>query len=202
MCRWDMYGPDRAVVLPTRRAHVVAAAPRELVGEPSDGPDARRSSSRALLRAGSPTTISHRPHADAARRQRARPLAPRRARRTPRSTCHRPRCDAPRTATRSIDIVNDDMPFLVDSVTMALDRHDLGVHLVVHPILRVRARPATASCVASRTDATEPATTTCVWSRGCTSKSTGRRVGRHPRQRCAPTSSACSPTCAPRRATG
>ena len=33
------------------------------------------------------------------------------------------------------------MPFLVDSLTMALDRHDLGVHLVVHPILRVRRTP-------------------------------------------------------------
>jgi glutamate dehydrogenase len=37
----------------------------------------------------------------------------------------------------AIDIITDDMPFLVDSCTMALDRHDLGVHLVVHPILRV-----------------------------------------------------------------
>ena len=45
--------------------------------------------------------------------------------------------DAPHTL---IDIVNDDMPFLVDSVTMAIDRHDLGVHLVVHPVLDVRAR--------------------------------------------------------------
>jgi glutamate dehydrogenase len=36
-----------------------------------------------------------------------------------------------------IDIVNDDMPFLVDSVTMAIDRHDLSVHLVVHPVLDV-----------------------------------------------------------------
>ncbi|MGO9872953.1 MAG: NAD-glutamate dehydrogenase, partial [Acidimicrobiia bacterium] len=42
--------------------------------------------------------------------------------------------DAPHTL---IDIVNDDMPFLVDSVTMAIDRHDLGVHLVVHPVLDV-----------------------------------------------------------------
>src|SRR3546814_49635 len=36
-----------------------------------------------------------------------------------------------------IEIVNDDMPFLVDSVTAALNRMDLTVHLVVHPILRV-----------------------------------------------------------------
>ena len=32
-----------------------------------------------------------------------------------------------------IEIVHDDMPFLVDSVTMALHRRDLTVHLVVHP---------------------------------------------------------------------
>ena len=37
-----------------------------------------------------------------------------------------------------VQIVNDDMPFLVDSVTMELERHDLGLHLVVHPIVRVR----------------------------------------------------------------
>jgi glutamate dehydrogenase len=47
--------------------------------------------------------------------------------------------DAPHTI---VDIVNDDMPFLVDSITMALDRHDLGVHFVVHPVLEVRRDPA------------------------------------------------------------
>ncbi|HWD23797.1 MAG TPA: NAD-glutamate dehydrogenase [Burkholderiales bacterium] len=37
-----------------------------------------------------------------------------------------------------IDIVNDDMPFLVDSVTMEVNRQALTVHLLVHPVLRVR----------------------------------------------------------------
>jgi glutamate dehydrogenase len=37
-----------------------------------------------------------------------------------------------------VQIVNDDMPFLVDSVTMELERQGLGLHLIVHPILRVR----------------------------------------------------------------
>jgi glutamate dehydrogenase len=37
----------------------------------------------------------------------------------------------------SVDVVVDDMPFIVDSLTMALDRRNLGVHLVVHPILPV-----------------------------------------------------------------
>ena len=36
-----------------------------------------------------------------------------------------------------IEIVNDDMPFLVDSVTTALTALDLTVHLVIHPILGV-----------------------------------------------------------------
>ena len=37
-----------------------------------------------------------------------------------------------------VEIVNDDMPFLVDSVTAELNRLDLVVHLVIHPIVHVR----------------------------------------------------------------
>ena len=37
-----------------------------------------------------------------------------------------------------VEIVTDDMPFLVDSVTMEIDRHGLGLQLVVHPIVKVR----------------------------------------------------------------
>jgi glutamate dehydrogenase len=36
-----------------------------------------------------------------------------------------------------VQIVTDDMPFLVDSVTMELSRHELGTHLIVHPLLGV-----------------------------------------------------------------
>lgn len=36
-----------------------------------------------------------------------------------------------------VEIVTDDMPFLVDSVSMELARHDLAIHLVIHPQLRV-----------------------------------------------------------------
>ncbi len=36
-----------------------------------------------------------------------------------------------------LEIDNDDMPFLVDSVTSELTRQDIGVHLVIHPIMRV-----------------------------------------------------------------
>jgi len=40
-----------------------------------------------------------------------------------------------------VEIVNDDMPFLVDSVTMEVNRQGLTLHLVVHPVLRtVRTR--------------------------------------------------------------
>jgi len=46
-----------------------------------------------------------------------------------------------------VDIVTDDMPFLVDSVTMVLAARDLGIHAVVHPMLHV-ARDAGGSIVA------------------------------------------------------
>ena len=37
-----------------------------------------------------------------------------------------------------VEIVHDDMPFLVDSVSMELTRLGSGVHLIIHPVLRVR----------------------------------------------------------------
>jgi glutamate dehydrogenase len=37
-----------------------------------------------------------------------------------------------------VQVVTDDMPFLVDSVTMELNRHDLSIHLIVHPQLKIR----------------------------------------------------------------
>ncbi|MEP6997528.1 MAG: NAD-glutamate dehydrogenase, partial [Betaproteobacteria bacterium] len=36
-----------------------------------------------------------------------------------------------------IEIVNDDMPFLVDSVTMEVNRQGLTLHLIIHPIVAV-----------------------------------------------------------------
>src|SRR5262249_51851004 len=36
-----------------------------------------------------------------------------------------------------VEIVNDDMPFLVDSVAMEINRHGLTLHLVIHPIVGV-----------------------------------------------------------------
>jgi glutamate dehydrogenase len=37
-----------------------------------------------------------------------------------------------------VEIVTDDMPFLVDSVAMALTRHGSAIHLFIHPVARVR----------------------------------------------------------------
>src|SRR5918995_1011690 len=42
---------------------------------------------------------------------------------------------SPHTA---IEIVTDDMPFLVDSVSMELSRQESGIHVNIHPVLRVR----------------------------------------------------------------
>jgi glutamate dehydrogenase len=36
-----------------------------------------------------------------------------------------------------VEIVNDDMPFLVDSVTMEANRHGLTLHAAMHPVFRV-----------------------------------------------------------------
>ena len=36
-----------------------------------------------------------------------------------------------------IEVVHDDMPFLVDSVTMEVNRHGLTLHLFIHPILHI-----------------------------------------------------------------
>src|SRR6201996_2872220 len=37
-----------------------------------------------------------------------------------------------------VQIVNDDMPFLVDSITNELNRRELTIHLLAHPVMAVR----------------------------------------------------------------
>ena len=37
----------------------------------------------------------------------------------------------------AVEVVTDDMPFLIDSVTMELNRQGVGVHLIVHPVIAV-----------------------------------------------------------------
>ncbi len=44
----------------------------------------------------------------------------------------------PQTRRTVLHIVNDDMPFLVDSVSAELSRQGFSVHMLIHPILRVR----------------------------------------------------------------
>jgi glutamate dehydrogenase len=51
---------------------------------------------------------------------------------------HEPDADQHHTV---IEIVTDDMPFLVDSVTSLLNSHHLDVHLLVHPLVVVRREP-------------------------------------------------------------
>ncbi|NMG00448.1 NAD-glutamate dehydrogenase [Aromatoleum toluolicum] len=36
-----------------------------------------------------------------------------------------------------IEIVNDDMPFLVDSIAMEVNRQGLTLHLIIHPVMRI-----------------------------------------------------------------
>ena len=52
---------------------------------------------------------------------------------------YNPRYDAHGWHSRHtvVEVVNDDMPFLVDSVTAALNALGLTVHLVIHPVVRI-----------------------------------------------------------------
>lgn len=52
-----------------------------------------------------------------------------------------------------IEMVNDDMPFLVASVAAAINRHDLAVQITVHPIIRIcRDKDGQIESVAKATD--------------------------------------------------
>lgn len=35
-----------------------------------------------------------------------------------------------------VEVINDDMPFLVDSVTMEVNRQGFTLHLLIHPVFR------------------------------------------------------------------
>src|SRR5438132_2250896 len=37
-----------------------------------------------------------------------------------------------------LEVVNDDMPFIVDSVTAEINRRERNIHLLLHPVMRVR----------------------------------------------------------------
>ncbi|MDA1089150.1 MAG: NAD-glutamate dehydrogenase [Proteobacteria bacterium] len=53
-----------------------------------------------------------------------------------------PKKDGWQSAHTVIEVVNDDMPFLVDSVSSELNNQDLAVHLVIHPIFMARRNKA------------------------------------------------------------
>jgi hypothetical protein len=49
-----------------------------------------------------------------------------------------PRDDGWNSPHTIVQVVTDDMPFLVDSTSMVLNRHGSYIHLTVHPVLHVR----------------------------------------------------------------
>ena len=75
-----------------------------------------------------------------------------------------------------VEVVTDDMPFLVDSVTNELTRQDRGIHVVIHPQIRGPPRPHRQLIEVLDTGRRRrPACrTTCSSSPGSMSRSTGR----------------------------
>jgi glutamate dehydrogenase len=59
---------------------------------------------------------------------------------TPKLRVYNPRLDEHgwQSTHTVIEIVNDDMPFLVDSIAMEVNRQGLTMHLIVHPVMKVR----------------------------------------------------------------
>lgn len=47
-----------------------------------------------------------------------------------------PRTHGYKAAHTVVEMVNDDMPFLVDSTSMALNKHGYSIHLTIHPIFK------------------------------------------------------------------
>jgi glutamate dehydrogenase len=71
----------------------------------------------------------------------------------------RPGADSSLTVAETvIDIVTDDMPYLVDSVTMELNRHGVDILLIVHPLLTVHRDVAGAAHGTTYPDAGAPET--------------------------------------------
>jgi glutamate dehydrogenase len=56
----------------------------------------------------------------------------------PKISCETLKLDASHTAITLIEVVNDDMPFLVDSVMGEIAEHRLAVRLVAHPVFGVK----------------------------------------------------------------
>ena len=56
-----------------------------------------------------------------------------------------------------IDVVTDDMPFLIDSITMAVHRHGLSIHKLMHPLLGTERDDSGALLRSVKRGAAEPA---------------------------------------------
>ena len=58
---------------------------------------------------------------------------------TPKVRVYNPRFESHgwQSTHTAVEVVTDDMPFLIDSVTMELNRQGVGVHLIVHPVIAV-----------------------------------------------------------------
>ena len=67
-------------------------------------------------------------------------LARRRTPGTPKVRIYNPRFETHgwRSTHTAVEIVTDDMPFLIDSVAMELNRRGFGVYLIIHPVIQVR----------------------------------------------------------------
>ena len=93
-----------------------------------------------------------------------------------------------------IEIVNDDMPFLVDSVSAEVNRLGRNIHLLLHPVVRVR-RDAGGEARRADRDAgsADRRHRRVVHARRDRSGDRRRRSSR----RCAPRSSASCTRCAP-----
>ena len=70
-----------------------------------------------------------------------------------------------------VELVSDDMPFLVDSTTMELSGQGAGIHLLVHPVIRVR-RNGDGELARRCSRPTHPTRTACWRSRSSASRST------------------------------
>lgn len=56
-----------------------------------------------------------------------------------------------------IEIVNDDMPFLVDSVVLAISELGIAAHLIIHPVMRIERDPGDICSGWSTRERTAPA---------------------------------------------
>ena len=147
--------------------------------------DQRRAPAAALRRLPDPllqAPVVARPEGPRAPRPAGRGARPPPARRGPRRRARPTSRSSTRTwppngwqsAHTVVQVVTDDMPFLVDSVRMVMTAMGLGIHLVIHPMLRVvrddgtyvrcrrRDRPTRPGCTSRSTAATPRAWSCCA----------------------------------------